>query len=69
MKRPPDGKLPPYRNPKLSAARRAKDLLGRMTFAEKAAQMMCVWQKKNETLVDERGAFDQAKARAAFRPN
>jgi beta-glucosidase len=38
-----------------------------MTLAEKAAQMMCVWQQKAQTLVDERGNFDPAKARQAFR--
>jgi beta-glucosidase len=63
----PRRKTPAYRNPKLSPARRAKDLLKRMTLEEKAAQMMCVWQKKTETLVDERGAFDEAKARSAFK--
>jgi beta-glucosidase len=57
---------PAYRNAKLPAARRAKDLLRRMTLEEKAAQMVCVWQKKAETLVDERGSFDPAKAQAAF---
>jgi beta-glucosidase len=57
---------PAYRNAKLPAARRAKDLLRRMTLEEKAAQMVCVWQKKTETLVDERGSFDPAKAQAAF---
>ncbi|MFN3410148.1 MAG: glycoside hydrolase family 3 protein, partial [Limisphaerales bacterium] len=38
-----------------------------MTLAEKAAQMMCVWQQKAQTLVDEQGNFDLAKARRAFR--
>ena len=57
---------PAYRNAALPAARRAKDLLRRMTLEEKAAQMVCVWQKKTETLVDESGNFDPAKAQAAF---
>jgi beta-glucosidase len=57
----------PYRNAKLPAAKRVKDLLARMTLEEKAAQMMCVWQKKAETLVDADGNFDPAKAKAAFR--
>ena len=60
-------RTPPYRNSALPPARRMKDLLGRMTLAEKAAQMMCVWQKKAETLVDEHGNFDAAKAKKAFR--
>jgi len=28
--------------------------------------MMCVWQKKAETLIDEKGNFDRAKAEASF---
>ncbi len=60
-------KAAPYRNPALPAARRAKDLLARMTLQEKAAQMMCVWREKSETLVDAGGNFDPAKAKAAFR--
>jgi beta-glucosidase len=60
-------KVVPYRNATLPAARRVKDLLSRMTLEEKAAQMMCVWQKKTETLVDPDGNFDPAKARAAFK--
>src|SRR5260370_38152420 len=38
-----------------------------MTLEEKAAQMMCVWQKKADTLVDPDGNFDLAKAKAAFK--
>jgi beta-glucosidase len=38
-----------------------------MTLEEKAAQMMCVWQQKSETLVDADGNFDSAKAKAAFK--
>ena len=60
-------KIPFYKNPALSAARRVKDLLSRMTLAEKVAQMMCVWQKKSETLVNGDGSFDLRKARAAFK--
>ena len=37
-----------------------------MTLAEKAAQMMGVWQEKATTLVDADGNFDLAKARVAF---
>ena len=45
---------------------RVRDLLSRMTLEEKAAQMVCVWNEMSATLVDERGAFDPAKAAAAF---
>ena len=38
-----------------------------MTLAEKAAQMMCVWQQKSKMLVDEHGNFDFNKASAAFK--
>ena len=56
----------PYRNASLPTEQRVADLLARMTLEEKAAQMMCVWQKKAETLVDPNGAFDLEKARRAF---
>jgi beta-glucosidase len=58
---------PIYKNAALPAARRVKDLLSRMTLEEKAAQMMCVWQKKSETLVNGDGSFDLRKAKAAFK--
>jgi beta-glucosidase len=38
-----------------------------MTLEEKAAQMMCVWQKKTETLLDAAGHFDFQKAKASFK--
>src|ERR1039457_5293405 len=60
-------KIPAYRNPALPPARRVKDLLARMTLEEKAAQMMCVWQKKVDPLVDDDGNFDLPKARKAFK--
>lgn len=59
--------VPPYKNAGLSTARRVKDLLGRMTLKEKAAQMLCVWQQKQQTMLDDHGHFDLAKAKAAFR--
>ncbi len=60
-------KIPPYKNPSVSIPNRVRDLLARMTLEEKAAQMMCVWQEKTQKLVDAKGNFDLAKARAAFR--
>ncbi len=37
-----------------------------MTLEEKAAQMMCVWQQKADTLVDADGNFDLAKGAEKF---
>src|SRR5690349_20428653 len=59
--------VPPYKNARLSASARARDLLARMTLEEKAAQMMCVWQEKTAKLVDAAGNFDFNKAQAAFK--
>ena len=59
-------RLPRYRDPDAPADERALDLLSRMTLEEKAAQMVCVWNTKAETLVDAEGRFDLAKAKAAF---
>jgi len=56
-----------YKNSAMSPAKRVKDLLSRMTLEEKAAQMMCVWQKKSKTLVDAEGNFNLKKAKAAFK--
>jgi beta-glucosidase len=56
----------PYKDATLSIDERVSDLLGRMTLAEKAAQMTCIWQKKAELLLNEHGVFDLAKARANF---
>ncbi len=56
----------PYRNASLPVKERVADLLGRMTLEEKAAQMVCVWQKKATLLLDERGSFDWEKARTNF---
>jgi len=60
-------KVPLYKNSGLPAERRTRDLLSRMTLEEKAAQMMCVWEKKKQSLVDAEGNFDEKKAGAYFR--
>jgi beta-glucosidase len=57
----------PYQNTALPAEKRLQDLLSRMTLEEKAAQMLCIWQKKPQTLVDADGNFDMAKAKRAFK--
>jgi beta-glucosidase len=56
----------PYQDAALPVAARVADLLARMTREEKAAQMVGVWQQKADTLVDDAGDFDLAKARGAF---
>jgi beta-xylosidase len=58
---------PPYKNPALSPDKRVKDLLARMTLEEKAAQMMCIWQQKAQTLLDVDGNFDGSKAKDVFK--
>ena len=61
-----DATAVPYRNPALTPDERTADLLARMTLEEKVAQMLGVWRKKAETLVDDQGRFDPAKAAAHF---
>ena len=58
---------PAYRNSSLPAQVRARDLLERMTLEEKAAQMVCVWQQKADTLLDAEGNLDLDKARRVFK--
>ena len=55
-----------YKDATLPPDERVADLLAHMTLEEKAAQMMCVWNLKAETLVDAEGNFDFQKAQAAF---
>lgn len=57
----------PYLDSGLSPEERVKNLLSKMTLEEKAAQMMCVWNEKNDKLVDEKGNFDAGKARESFK--
>ena len=66
-KRLMDNSTPLYRDRKLSAGKRVKDLLSRMTLEEKAAQMICVWQEKANCLVDAEGKFDLRTARSHFK--
>jgi beta-glucosidase len=51
-----------YRDAKRPIGERVSDLLARMSLAEKAAQMVCVWNLKKDTLLDEQGRFDEKKA-------
>lgn len=47
--------LSDYKNPKLPVEKRVEDLIKQMTLEEKVAQMLCIWAKKKEILVDENG--------------
>lgn len=58
---------PLYKDPHLPLAERVADLLSRMTLEEKVAQMICVWQDKNQTLVDESGRFNFEKAKSHYK--
>src|SRR5690242_8370063 len=58
---------PAYKNLSLPSARRVKDLLGRMTLEATAELMVCGWQEKALTLVDDQGNFDLAKAKKNLR--
>ena len=51
----------PYQDRSRSADERTEDLLARMTLEEKVAQMLCIWQQKPVTMVDENGHFDPRK--------
>ena len=61
------GTKPAYLNPNIPAERRTRDLLSRMTLKEKAAQMVCMWEQKNKTLLDEKGNFNLKKAKTNFK--
>ncbi|MEO1498079.1 MAG: glycoside hydrolase family 3 N-terminal domain-containing protein [Planctomycetota bacterium] len=55
-----------YRDPSRPTDERVADLLRLMTLEEKIAQMQCVWNDKQTTLLDAEGRFDAAKANKAF---
>jgi beta-glucosidase len=61
-----DTETVPYKDSSHPIADRVADLIARMTLEEKAAQMVCIWNKKAETLLDENGNFDEAKAMEHF---
>jgi beta-glucosidase len=58
---------PVYKDPERPVEERVSDLLQRMTLSEKTAQMHCVWQSKNQLLLDSTGHFDPEKARKNFK--
>ncbi len=55
-----------YLNLDLPVAQRVRALLSQMTLEEKVAQMLCVWQDKAKTLVDDNGDFNFEKAKEHF---
>jgi beta-glucosidase len=57
---------PVYLDPAMPVPHRVRDLLSRMTLEEKTAQMLCVWQTKDKTLVNQAGQLDPEKAKAVF---
>ncbi|MEM1137331.1 MAG: glycoside hydrolase family 3 N-terminal domain-containing protein [Bacteroidota bacterium] len=54
--------LPPYKDNRNDITTRVNDLLGRMTLEEKMAQIVCIWNQKNELILDQNGNFDPVKA-------
>jgi beta-glucosidase len=58
----------PYRNPALPVDKRVRDLLGRMTLAEKVAQVQAVNWSGTRIFDDKTGHFSPEKARALM-PN
>lgn len=55
--------VPLYKNPEQPVDARVADLVARMTLEEKVAQLLCVWEDKND-LLDDDGRFDPEKAAA-----
>ncbi len=53
--------VPAYRDPQRPVNERVTDLLERMTLDEKVAQMLCLWEGKND-VQDEDGRFVSEKA-------
>ena len=53
--------VPLYKDASQPVDARVADLLARMTPAEKVAQLLCIWEDKNE-LLDDDGVFVPAKA-------
>lgn len=56
---------PLYKDPRQPVDARVADLVGRMTLDEKVAQLLCIWEDKND-LLDDDGRFDAEKAAAAL---
>ncbi|WP_020528605.1 glycoside hydrolase family 3 N-terminal domain-containing protein [Flexithrix dorotheae] len=52
---------PSYKNPKLPVEERVENLLSQMTLEEKIAQISCIWQQKDDLILDEKGFFDPIK--------
>ncbi len=59
--------VPDYKNAALPIGERVADLLGRMTLAEKVAQMLCLWGRKNTHFADGRGSLDFTRLRSELK--
>lgn len=56
-----------YKNPELSIKERVDDLISQMTLDEKIAQMMCIWDQKKTTIMDEDGKIDLSRLKIHFK--
>lgn len=57
-----------YQNPNNSIDERTDDLISRMTLEEKVAQMLCVWQRRDGMVLNDKGEVDYDKMAENF-PN
>ena len=62
-----DRDTPKYKNAELPCDERVADLLARMTLEEKIAQMICVWRRRVEKLVDAEGRFEAREGARGIR--
>lgn len=58
---------PAYLDAALPVEKRVKDLISRMTLEEKVAQMLCIWNDKMKTLINDKGQFDLQKAKESYK--
>lgn len=58
---------PAYLDAALPVEKRVKDLISRMTLEEKVAQMLCIWNDKMKTLINDKGQFDLRKAKESYK--
>ena len=56
-----------YKNPRFSIEERVSDLLNRMTLEEKVAQMISIWNEKQDIFYDDNGEFTLSKIRTKLK--